>query len=337
MITLGTNTSALMARAATTSMHVDAATAMQRLSSGHRINAAKDDAAGVAIASRLTSHIRGLHQSVRNSMDDQSVVATADSGLQQIESSLQRLRELAVQAANDTHSDADRSSLNQEAQQLLAGIETIASGTTWAGQTLLDGTFSNKNFHIGSGSTSANQIKTSIGSMNLLALGLTSSTQILSGKKDSFNLSDGTESGNISAGFQTHLDSLLRSVVGFDDQNDNRYRASSFDLSTVNGPLLSAVLTLKAKPTDANKSKNDFIELSAFDSSGAALFSKYQVGIGSDGGPNSYFDSVWHKDTIPTEGMEIKLDLIVTLVILIISQPITNHICLSEFRFYIIR
>ena len=165
MITLGTNTSALMARAATTSMHVDAATAMQRLSSGHRINAAKDDAAGVAIASRLTSHIRGLHQSVRNSMDDQSVVATADSGLQQIESSLQRLRELAVQAANDTHSDADRSSLNQEAQQLLAGIETIASGTTWAGQTLLDGTFSNKNFHIGSGSTSANQIETSIGSM----------------------------------------------------------------------------------------------------------------------------------------------------------------------------
>ena len=122
MIALGTNASALMARAATTSAYVDAATAMQRLSSGYRINAAKDDAAGVAIASRLTSHVHGLHQSVRNSMDAQSLAATADSGLQQIERSLQRIRELAVQAANDTHSDADRSNLNQEVQQLTTGI-----------------------------------------------------------------------------------------------------------------------------------------------------------------------------------------------------------------------
>lgn len=149
MITLGTNASALMARAATTSTHVDAATAMQHLSSGYRINAAKDDAAGVAIASRLTSHVHGLHQSVRNSLDVQSLAATADSGLQQIERSLQRIWELAVQAANYNHSGADRSNLYQEAQHLLTGIEAIASGTTWAGQTLLDGTFSNKTCTLG--------------------------------------------------------------------------------------------------------------------------------------------------------------------------------------------
>ena len=312
MITLGTNTSALMARAATTSMHVDAATAMQRLSSGHRINAAKDDAASVAIASRLTSHIRGLHQSVRNSMDDQSVVATADSGLQQIESSLQRLRELAVQAANDTHSDADRSSLNQEAQQLLAGIEAIASETTWAGQALLDGTFSNKTFHISNGSTSADHITTSISSMNSSALGLTSNTQILSGKKDSFNISDGAENGYISTGFQTHVDSLsegIKSFIGFDDQTSHHLRASTFDLAAIDGPLQSAVLTLKARPANGGLPRDDYIAFSAFDSSGAALFSEYKVGLGKHAGPNSYIDSGWRSTTISTEGVEITLDL----------------------------
>ena len=310
MITLGTNASALMARAATTSAYVDAATAMQRLSSGYRINAAKDDAAGVAIASRLTSHVHGLHQSVRNSMDAQSLAATADSGLQQIERSLQRIRELAVQAANDTHSDADRSNLNQEAQQLLTGIEAIASGTTWAGQTLLDGTFSNKNFHIGSGSTNADHITTSIGSMTLSALGLTSSTSILSGKKDSFNLTDGAENGYISTGFQTFLDGNRLGTVGFDDQNYDKNRAASFDLSTINGPLLSADLTLKVAPiSDHFYTWTDSIYLTAFDDSGTELFSGYRIGFGSGMGPNSYFNSIWHSNTVGSGSFDIEFDL----------------------------
>ena len=126
MISIGTNASALMAQAATASVQIDAETAMQRLSSGKRINAAKDDAAGVAIASRLTSHVRGLHQSIRNSMDAQALISTAEGGLQETEVLLQRIRELAVQASNDTNSDADRTNLNNEAQQLLAGIDAIA-------------------------------------------------------------------------------------------------------------------------------------------------------------------------------------------------------------------
>ena len=160
MISIGTNASALMAQAATASVQIDAETAMQRLSSGKRINAAKDDAAGVAIASRMTSHVRGLHQSIRNSMDAQALIGTAECGLQETEVLLQRIRELAVQASNDTNSNADRTNLNNEAQQLLAGIDAIASGTTWAGQNLLDGTFINKSFQVGGGSMAADQVTT---------------------------------------------------------------------------------------------------------------------------------------------------------------------------------
>ena len=172
MISIGTNASALMAQAATASVQIDAETAMQRLSSGKRINAAKDDAAGVAIASRMTSHVKGLHQSIRNSMDAQALISTAEGGLQETEALLQRIRELAVQASNDTNSDADRTNLNNEAQQLLAGIDAVASGTTWAGQNLLDGTFSNKSFQVGGGSMAADQLTTSLQSSDIETLGL---------------------------------------------------------------------------------------------------------------------------------------------------------------------
>ncbi|MDB2609997.1 hypothetical protein N9Y85_07840, partial [Paracoccaceae bacterium] len=181
MISIETNANALMAQAATASVQIDAETAMQRLSSGKRINAAKDDAAGVAIASRMTSHVKGLHQSIRNSMDAQALVSTAEGGLQETEVLLQRIRELAVQASNDTNSDADRTNLNNEAQQLLEGIDAIASGTTWAGQNLLDGTYSNKSFQVGGGSMAADQVMTSLQSSTAIELGLgaTSSTSVV--------------------------------------------------------------------------------------------------------------------------------------------------------------
>ncbi|MDB4594153.1 hypothetical protein OAH85_11650, partial [Paracoccaceae bacterium] len=178
MISIGTNASALMAQAATASVQIDAETAMQRLSSGKRINAAKDDAAGVAIASRMTSHVRGLHQSIRNSMDVQALISTAQGGLQETEVLLQRIRELAVQASNDTNSDADRTNLNNEAQQLLAGIDAVASGTTWAGQNLLDGTYSNKSFQVGGGSMAADQVTTSLQASTGTQLGLLGSVTV---------------------------------------------------------------------------------------------------------------------------------------------------------------
>jgi flagellin len=172
MISIGTNASALMAQAATASVQIDAETAMQRLSSGKRINAAKDDAAGVAISSRLDSTVRGLNQSIRNALDAQALIDTAEGGMQETETILQRIRELSIQAANDTNSADDRANLNLEVQSLLAEIDRISSSTTWAGQSLLDGTFTDKSFQVDGGTLDSNKQTTSIAGVNASGLGL---------------------------------------------------------------------------------------------------------------------------------------------------------------------
>jgi flagellin len=190
MISIGTNASALMAQAATASVQIDAETAMQRLSSGKRINAAKDDAAGVAISSRLDSSVRGLNQSIRNALDAQALIDTAEGGMQETETILQRIRELSIQAANDTNSATDRANLNLEVQSLLAEIDRISSSTTWAGQSLLDGTFADKSFQVGGGTLDSNELTTSIAGVNASGLGLdgTGISEVSSAKR--INISD---------------------------------------------------------------------------------------------------------------------------------------------------
>src|SRR5688572_23663235 len=125
------------------------ATALQRLSSGLRINSAKDDAAGLAIAERFTTQIRGLNQAARNANDGISLAQTGEGALAEITSNLQRVRELAVQAANSTNSASDRAALDQEVQQRLAEIERVASQTSFNGQKILDGTFGTAAFQVG--------------------------------------------------------------------------------------------------------------------------------------------------------------------------------------------
>ena len=124
---------------------------LQRLSSGLRINSAKDDSAGLAIANRMNSQIRGLNQAVRNANDGISLAQTAEGALQESVNILQRMRELAVQSANATNSGADRSALDAEVQQLKAELDRIADTTTFNGRNLLDGSFTEESFHIGSG------------------------------------------------------------------------------------------------------------------------------------------------------------------------------------------
>jgi flagellin len=125
------------------------ATALQRLSSGLRINSAKDDAAGLAIADRFTTQIRGLNQAVRNANDGISLSQTAESALDELGNNLQRIRELAVQAANATNSASDRAALDQEVQQRLAEINRIATQTSFNGQKVLDGSFGSAQFQVG--------------------------------------------------------------------------------------------------------------------------------------------------------------------------------------------
>lgn len=125
------------------------ATAIQRLSSGMRINSAKDDAAGLAIATRFTTQINGLNQAVRNANDGISLAQTTESALNEVTNNMQRIRELAVQSANATNSDSDRAALDAEVQQRLAEITRIASQTTFNGRHVLDGTFGQAAFQVG--------------------------------------------------------------------------------------------------------------------------------------------------------------------------------------------
>lgn len=147
--TVNTNVMSLNAQRNLTRSDGMLQTALQRLSSGLRINSARDDAAGLAIANRFTTQIRGLNQAVRNANDGISLAQTSESALDELTNNLQRIRELAVQSANATNSASDRSALDQEVQQRIAEINRIASQTSFNGQKVLDGTFGSAQFQVG--------------------------------------------------------------------------------------------------------------------------------------------------------------------------------------------
>jgi flagellin len=179
-LSVATNTGALMAQASASSVNKEMETSMARLSSGKRINSAADDAAGVAIASRLTSEIKGTNQAIKNAMDAQSLIDTAEGAHSEIESILQRMRELAVQASNDTNSGQDRVNLNTEFSNLSTEIDRISDITAWAGDTLLDGSASTTSltFHIGSNNNADDSISVTISNMAPSAIGVSGSTQV---------------------------------------------------------------------------------------------------------------------------------------------------------------
>ena len=139
MISINTNNGGLFAAKAASQSQATIDSAMQRLSTGSRINNAKDDAAGQAIATRLTAEIQGLEIASRNVADGQSLVDTAEGALQETHTLLLRMREIGVQAANGTLSTSDNEALDAEFQQLVKEIDRIAQNTTWAGAALLNG------------------------------------------------------------------------------------------------------------------------------------------------------------------------------------------------------
>jgi len=124
-------------------------TSMERLSSGQRINHARDDAAGLAISEGMTSQIRGMNQAVRNTMDGISLVQTADGALGGVTDKLQRVRELAVQSANGTNSSNDRTAIDKEVQALLKEVDRVASSLKFNGVKLIDGSFTSQAFQVG--------------------------------------------------------------------------------------------------------------------------------------------------------------------------------------------
>ncbi len=147
--TINTNVASLNAQRNLNSSQNALATSLQRLSSGLRINSAKDDAAGLAISDRMTAQIRGLNQAARNANDGISLAQTAEGAMAEIGNNLQRMRELAIQSANSTNSASDRSSLDAEAAQLAAEITRVSSQTSFNGLKLLDGSFQTQAFQVG--------------------------------------------------------------------------------------------------------------------------------------------------------------------------------------------
>ena len=140
MTVINTNTGSLYAQQAMTTNARGLATVMQQLSTGKRINNAVDDVAGMSISTRLTSQIRGLNQAVRNTNDGISLIQTAEGATDQVTNMLQRMRELAVQASNDTNNTQDRSYLDLEFQALTSQIDNIANYTQWNGSNVLNRT-----------------------------------------------------------------------------------------------------------------------------------------------------------------------------------------------------
>ena len=148
-LVVGSNTSALFAQDALRANQRKTATAMERLSTGLRINSARDDAAGLAISQSMTSQIRGLNQAVRNINDGVNLLQTAEGGLGAITEMLQRMRELAVQSANGTNSDAQRAYPQKEAAALQEQIGKVVDTTTWNDKKLLDGSFTGQKIQVG--------------------------------------------------------------------------------------------------------------------------------------------------------------------------------------------
>ena len=175
MISINTNYGGLFASKAASQSQRTLDTAMERLSSGLRINYAKDDAAGQAISTRLTAEVQGLQMASKNAADAQSLIDTAEGALQETHSILLRMRELSVQASNGTLTDDDRTALNAEMGQLILEVERIAQNTSWAGSALINGNGSTDgdkayDFHIGV--NGADKITVNIDDARAVALGL---------------------------------------------------------------------------------------------------------------------------------------------------------------------
>ena len=158
MQVINTNTMSLNAQRNLSGTQNDLATSIQRLSTGLRVNSAKDDAAGLAIANRMDAQARGMNVAIRNANDGISLAQTAEGALGQVTDMLQRMRELAVQAANASNTSADRTSLNQEFSQLAAEVDRTLTGTRFNGSAVLAGSAGSLQFQIGANNATTDQI-----------------------------------------------------------------------------------------------------------------------------------------------------------------------------------
>ena len=169
-LVVNTNVGSLNAQRSLAASGAELKTAMERLSSGKKINSAADDAAGFAIAERMTAQIRGLNMATKNANDGLSMLAVIENATNDVTDMLHRMRELAVQAVNATNGQVDREFLQEEVSQLLQEIDRVATQTKYNGQTVLDGSLQNKSIQVG---TEAGQtVSFSVAGTDTTSLGL---------------------------------------------------------------------------------------------------------------------------------------------------------------------
>jgi flagellin len=156
--TINTNLASLNAQRSLSTSQSSLATSMQRLSSGLRVNSAKDDAAGLAIAERMTSQVRGMTAAARNANDGISMAQTAEGSLGKVADALQRMRELAVQASNASNSNSDKDSLDKEFGELAKEVQRVLGGTTFNGKHILGSEAQTMSFQIGANTTASDSI-----------------------------------------------------------------------------------------------------------------------------------------------------------------------------------
>ncbi len=209
-LSINTNIASMDAQRNLSGSQMSLATSMQRLSSGLRINSSKDDAAGLSIAERMNSQVRGMNVAIRNSNDGISLAQTADGALAQVSNSLQRMRELAVQARNSTNSSSDKDSLNKEFGQLQAEITRVLGGTAFNGKHILGADATTLNFQVGANTTSDDTV--SIKTTNMASNDSTMSNVTNTGTAV-------IDSSATSGAIGTVIDNIDKAI---DDVNDTR-------------------------------------------------------------------------------------------------------------------
>ena len=278
-LTINTNIASLNAQRNLNASQGSLATSMQRLSSGLRVNSAKDDAAGLAIAERMNAQVRGMNVAVRNANDGISMSQTAEGALAQVSNSLQRMRELAVQSRNATNSSSDKDSLNKEFSQLQAEISRVLGGTTFNGKHILGADATSLVFQIGANTTADDTITIATSDMtkDSTITAVTNSSTALIDASATFG-AIGTVIDNIDAALdnindtratygatQSRFDAIITNLqVGVENQSAARSRIMDADFAAETAEMSRAQVLQQAGTAmvaQANQLPNQVLKL----------------------------------------------------------------------------
>ena len=300
-LVINTNVASLNAQRSLATSGSELKTAMERLSSGKKINSAADDAAGFAIAERMTAQIRGLNMATKNASDGLSMIATVENATNDITDMLQRVRELAVQSANDTNSSTDRGYLQKEVDSLMNEINRVASQTVYNNATVLDGTKASQQIQVGT--DSGQSIAFSINAVDTDSLGLTGSAAVASSA--TFDASDAATNDKVT---ELTMDGAVMSVTNDSDVTIDElvtalkahanFDAAKHQIENDGGKLKATMLTTGAATISL---KNDSVAKTASASvTGAAAGAT--SGAFTAGSTPSVIATTSHDNTVSSSG-----------------------------------